>query len=112
MDQRDAYLLGPSDTVLVNQQSYFQVLLPAGQPFRLVFYPRIDDTEAVECVRQGEGDVFRLDLSFDPQMEGKSRQEAEVLEEAIPTAMGHMPLGREHCPVLAIEALRIAIQQI
>ena len=47
------------------------------------------------------------------QAEGKTQQEAEGIEEAhILAAVGHMPLGREHCPALAVKALRNAAQQM
>jgi len=46
-------------------------------------------------------------------VEGKTVEEARVLDEtAIVQSLGHMPLGREHCPGLAIKALRHALDQL
>ena len=46
-------------------------------------------------------------------VEGKTIDEARLLDEAaIVASVGHMPLGREHCPVLAIKALRHALEQL
>jgi NifU-like protein involved in Fe-S cluster formation len=46
-------------------------------------------------------------------VEGKTVGEARVLDEAaIVAALGHMPLGREHCPGLAIKALKHALDQL
>lgn len=44
---------------------------------------------------------------------GKTLSEAENLqEEDILNNVGHMPLGREHCPGLAIKSLRHAVIQL
>lgn len=43
---------------------------------------------------------------------GRTCAEAAALDAGlIETGVGHMPLGREHCPVLAARALRAALAQ-
>ena len=47
------------------------------------------------------------------EIEGKPLSYAMTLDEnAVIRGVGHMPLGREHCPGLAIEALRHALGQV
>jgi nitrogen fixation NifU-like protein len=47
------------------------------------------------------------------ELEGKSLSYASTIDEKqLIDGTGEMPLGREHCPRLAIEALRNAIEQI
>lgn len=46
------------------------------------------------------------------EIEGKPLSYAAGLDEAaVIRGVGHMPLGREHCPGLAIGALRHAVEQ-
>lgn len=47
------------------------------------------------------------------QIEGKPLSEASKMEEAdIIRGIGQMPLGRDHCPGLAIRALRDALMNV
>lgn len=67
LDQRDAYLLGHSDTSLVSQQSYFEVRLPPDQPLELWFFPRADAETAIRCSQPDPAQpLYRLALDFDP----------------------------------------------
>ncbi len=46
-------------------------------------------------------------------VEGKTVDEDRLLTEAaIESALGNVPLGREHCPGLAIKALKHALDQL
>ena len=47
------------------------------------------------------------------EVEGKTTDEASQIDEAFITrSIGAMPLGREHCPGLAVTALRLALDQV
>ena len=47
------------------------------------------------------------------EIEGSTLDRADSIdEESILKAIGQMPLGREHCPGLAVTALRSALEQI
>ena len=46
-------------------------------------------------------------------IEGMALSSARLIDEqALTEGVGHMPLGREHCPRLAVSALRHAVDQI
>lgn len=67
--ERDGYLLGHSDTVIVQAQSYFEVRLapdaPAGEPpLRLFFHPNLKNHGGpIACAHVGGG-RYTLDLPF------------------------------------------------
>ena len=68
LDQRDAFLLGHSDTAIVNQQSYFQVVLPPGedQDLQLWFWPRADADAALPCTQPyDDKSIYQIALSYD-----------------------------------------------
>jgi len=47
------------------------------------------------------------------EIEGSTLDQAELIDEgSILKSIGRMPLGREHCPGLAVTALRRALEQI
>lgn len=65
LGERDAFLLGHSDTVIVNQQSYFKAEPQPSAPLKLTFFPKIQDPQtAVLCQHVGDG-KYQLDLNFD-----------------------------------------------
>jgi pimeloyl-ACP methyl ester carboxylesterase len=60
--ERDAYLLGHSDTSIVKAQSYFQYM--PGTPNRLLFYTH-QKAQPMECQPTDKPDQYRLALKFD-----------------------------------------------